>query len=165
MDGLLGILGKIGFDWQVALANLVNFLIIFFVLKRYAFGPIGKLIKERQAKINDGLESAKKNEEVLANTERASEDALSTARAEATKIIVQAKKDAEVSRESLVEQTKKDVDAMLASGKKALEVEKSKMLDDARKEIANLVVQTTEKLIGTQVDSSYNQKVVGELFK
>jgi F0F1-type ATP synthase membrane subunit b/b' len=62
------ILGKIGFDWQVALANLVNFLIIVFLLKKFAFKPIAKIIQDRQNKINEGLENAKKAaEEAMKN--------------------------------------------------------------------------------------------------
>ncbi len=57
---MLEILGKIGFDWQVALANLVNFLIIFFILRRFAWKPLKNVIEERQQKIVKGLEDAQK---------------------------------------------------------------------------------------------------------
>ena len=60
MVNIYEILGKIGFDWQVALASLVNFLIILFVLKKFAFKPIKKLIQERQNKINEGIEKEKR---------------------------------------------------------------------------------------------------------
>src|SRR3989344_294671 len=60
MANIYEILQKIGFDWQVALANLFNFLIILFLLKQFAFKPIKKVIDERQIKINEGLENAKK---------------------------------------------------------------------------------------------------------
>jgi F0F1-type ATP synthase membrane subunit b/b' len=43
---ILGILGKIGFDWQVALANLVNFLIIFWILKKFAFKPVREILQK-----------------------------------------------------------------------------------------------------------------------
>lgn len=55
MASIYAILQKIGFDWQVALANLVNFLIILFILKKFAFKPIKKIIEDRQDKINEGL--------------------------------------------------------------------------------------------------------------
>ncbi|MBU4369492.1 ATP synthase F0 subunit B, partial [Patescibacteria group bacterium] len=54
------ILGNLGFDWRMALANLVNFLIIFFVLKKYAFKPIKEKLEEREKKIKTGLEDAEK---------------------------------------------------------------------------------------------------------
>ena len=74
------ILAKIGFDWQVALANLVNFLIIFFLLKKFLFGPIAKTLAERKKAISEGLQNA-----ALAT------DALSEAKKEGDKIIAEAK--------------------------------------------------------------------------
>ena len=71
---ILDILGKIGFDWQVAVANLVNFLIIFFILKRYAFKPIANIIKERQDQVNEGLDNAKLAETNLMQAEQEKED-------------------------------------------------------------------------------------------
>lgn len=164
MENLLNILGKVGFDWQVALANLFNFLIIFFVLKKYAFGPIGKIIKERQASIKEGLASAEKNTKLLESTKKEQEQILLNARAEANNIILEAKKDAAVKREQLVEDTKKDISLMIENNKKHLEIEKTKMLTEAKKEIVSLVIQTTEKVLGKKVDSNeYSNNVIKEL--
>lgn len=164
MENLLNILGKVGFDWQVALANLFNFLIIFFVLKKYAFGPIGKIIKERQASINEGLASAEKNTKLLENTKKEQEQILLNARAEANHIILEAKKEAVIKREQLVEDTKKDISLMLENNKKHLEIEKTKMLNEAKNEIVSLVIQTTEKVLGKKVDNKdYSNNIIKEL--
>lgn len=163
MENLLNILGKVGFDWQVALANLFNFLIIFFVLKKYAFGPIGKIIKERQASINEGLASAEKNTKLLADTKKEQEQILLNARAEANNIILEAKKDAAIKREQLVEDTKKDISLMIENNKKHLEIEKTKMLTEAKNEIVTLVIQTTEKVLGKKVENDYSNNVIKEL--
>ena len=162
-SGILGILGKIGFDWQVALANLINFLIIFFILKKYAFGPIGKLISERQNKIEEGLQAATKNAEILENTEKEREEVILEARSDAKKIIEESRKEAVEKREELVEQTKREVATMLENGKKSLEMEKVKMMDEAKKEMVGLVISTTEKILGEKVDASYSDKILKEL--
>ena len=52
------ILSKIGFDYRVALANLVNFLIVLWVLQKFAFPKIQIVLAERQAKIRKGLADA-----------------------------------------------------------------------------------------------------------
>ena len=74
---ILEILGNIGFDWRIAFANLVNFLIIFYLLKRYAFGPIGRILDERRRKIEEGLEHAREAETnlMMAKEERARDEA------------------------------------------------------------------------------------------
>ena len=52
------IIKNLGIDWKIFLAQLVNFGIVFFVLKKFAFSPIQKLLKERQSKIEKGLNDA-----------------------------------------------------------------------------------------------------------
>ncbi len=163
MENLLNILGKVGFDWQVALANLFNFLIIFFILKKFAFGPIGKLIKERQDAITKGLNDAEKNKKLLDNTEKEYEKVLLSARNEANQIIVEAKNDAQAKKDKLMEDAKKEVALILENGKKTLEIEKVKMLSEARKEIVDLVMQVSEKVLNEKVDSNYSNKVIKEL--
>lgn len=163
MENLLNILGKVGFDWQVALANLFNFLIIFFILKKFAFGPIGKLIKERQDSITKGLLDAEKNKKLLENTEKEYEKVILSARNEANQIIVDAKNDAQAKKDKLMEDAKKEVSVILESGKKNLEIEKVKMLSEARKEIVDLVMQVSEKVLNEKVDGNYSNKVIKEL--
>ncbi len=163
MEGLLTILGKIGFDWQVALANLFNFLIIFFVLKRFAFKPIGKIIKERQDRINEGLMNAESNEKILLNTKKEYEAVLLEARIQASQLIQESKKEASITKEKILGQTKDEVDLMLKNGKKSLELEKVKILDSARQEIVDLVVKTTEKVLGNKVDKTYSVSIMREL--
>jgi len=163
MENLLEILGKVGFDWQVALANLFNFLIIFLVLKKFAFGPIGKLIKERQNRINEGLSNAEVSTKLLENTKKEYEAVLLDARTKANEIIEQAKKEASLKKDQLVDQTKIEIASMLENGKKSLEVEKNKMLNETKQEIVGLVLQVTEKVIGIKADQSYSDRVTKEL--
>jgi len=59
---ILSILTKMGFDWQVALANTFNFLIIFFILKHFAFKPIKSAIEKRKNVIQEGLDKAQEAE-------------------------------------------------------------------------------------------------------
>jgi F-type H+-transporting ATPase subunit b len=163
MENLLEILGKIGFDWQVALANLFNFLIIFLILRKFAFGPIGKLIKERQEAIDQGLKNAETNSKLLESTKKEYEAVLLDARTKANEIIEQAKKEAGLKKDQLVDQTKIEIASMLENGKKSLEVEKNKMLNETKQEIVGLVLQVTEKVIGIKADQSYSDRVTKEL--
>jgi F0F1-type ATP synthase membrane subunit b/b' len=55
MEILTDIGNKIGFDWRLALTHLINLLIIFFLLVKYAFPAIKKAVDERTKKIQEGL--------------------------------------------------------------------------------------------------------------
>ena len=73
------------------------------------------------------------------------------------------KKKANKKREEMLAKAKDEVAAMIESGKKTLKQEKNKMVNDAKKEIVDLVVKTSEKLLGNNVDKSFEAQVVKEL--
>lgn len=146
------ILGKIGFDWHVALANLVNFLIILFLLKKFAWEPIGKMIRERKKTIETGLLDAKQNAEFVKKSKLEYEETLSKARIEANKIFQDGKKEVETKKSAMLEEAKSEVASILENGKKSLQVEKTKMIEEVKKEIVDLAMKATEKLMSAKQD-------------
>ncbi len=145
------ILGKIGFDWQVALANLFNFFIIFFILKRFAFKPIGKMIKERKEAIDKGLEDAEANAKKLKETTEEYEAVLQKARQEANILFEKNKKELEIKKTEILAQTQKEIAEKIEQSKKMIDAERIKMVNEARNEVAGLVLQATEKILASPV--------------
>lgn len=141
------ILGKIGFDWQVALANLFNFLIIFFILKKFAFGPIGKLIKERQEKIALGLENAKKAETELMMAEENAKEHISKAKMEANTIVGDAQKKGDTIISSSQEEAMVVKSTIIKDGERIVEQKKNSIRKEIENETANLVVNGMEKVL------------------
>ena len=81
------ILANLGFDWRVALANLANFLIIVWILKRFAFKPIEKAIKNREDKIRKGVEDAERAATEFQMAKQTCDKTIEEAKYEANKII------------------------------------------------------------------------------
>jgi F-type H+-transporting ATPase subunit b len=150
-------------DWKIIIAQAVNFGVVFVVLYIFALKPLSKLMEERSDKIAKGIDDAKINASLLENTKREHEGALLKARAEANKIFQEGKIEAEKKKTLMMEDAKKEVAAVIENGKKMLEVEKIKMVQDAKKEIVTLVMSVTEKLLGTKIDESINEKMIKEL--
>jgi F-type H+-transporting ATPase subunit b len=125
------ILGKVGFDWQVALANLVNFLIVFWLIKRFFFKPIKKTIKDRKEIIDKGLEDA-----------RRAETALISANTEKDKII----KDAYVQSKGIVEDADKKAKGLISLSKKEGEKEAEKIKESAIRDAEKLKIETEKKV-------------------
>lgn len=154
-------------DWHLILAQAVNFIVVIFVLWRFALKPLAKLMDERGKTIAGGLTDAETNKKMLAKTEAEYAEALNHARKEASVILTDAKKDAEVKRGELLEKAKSDAQKVIADGMKSLENEKMKMLDDAKKELAQMVVSATEKVLeGTitpKIEASLVEKSINEV--
>ncbi len=141
------ILENFGFDWRLALANLINFLIIVWLLKKFAFKPIRKILDERENKIKKGIEDAEKSAQELQLTKQTSEKTLLNARNEANEIIARANKESEkiIAEGAVVaEQKTKEI---INLAKQAVEQEKQKMMAEIKGEVVELVIDVSEKII------------------
>ncbi len=87
MQEILNILGSVGFNWHVALANFFNFLIILFLLNKFFFKKIGATITTRQGIIERSLNQARDAEKALASAGEEKNNILKAARKERDAII------------------------------------------------------------------------------
>lgn len=113
MHQILSILGSIGFNWHVALANFINFLIILYLLNRFFFKKLGNIIQERKETIERGLRQASEAEKALSNAEEEKHILLSMAEKEGHNIIKEATRQAETMSTSIKEKTEKEVASRL----------------------------------------------------
>lgn len=146
-------------------AQLINFAVVIIVLWIFALKPLKKLMDERGETIAGGLDNAEKQKALLAEQEKEYEKALANARAQATDMMKEAKKDAEAKRAELLEKAQADVVATVSAGKAQLEAEKAKMMEDAKKELVSLITTATEKVLGTVVTDKVESKIVEESIK
>ena len=152
-------------DWKLMVAQAVNFAIVIIVLYFAALKPLKKLMDERGATIQSGLDNAKKQEALLAAQQAEYDAKLSEARTEAANMMKEVKKDAEAKRNELIEKAQADVTATIAAGKAQLAADKAKMLEDAKKELVALVMNATEKVLGTAVTEKVETKLVEDSIK
>jgi F-type H+-transporting ATPase subunit b len=113
MSQVLTILSSVGFNWHVALANFVNFLIILFVLNVLFFKKIGKVIEERHETIEKGLTQASDAEKILKNAEEEKHTILQDAKKESHSILLKAEKEGALLVSSLKESAEKEIQSKL----------------------------------------------------
>lgn len=152
-------------DWKLMVAQAVNFAIVIFVLYRFALKPLKKLMDERASTIAGGLENAEKQKALLLAQKEEYEKTLAQARAEASDIMKDMKKEAELKRAELLEAAQGEAQALFLANKKQMEVEKEKIIKDAKAEIATMVVNATEKVLGETVNAKVESKLVEESIK
>jgi len=141
-------------DWKIIIAQAINFGVVFVVLYIFALKQLSKLMAERSEKIAKGINDAKTNATLLAETRAEYDAAIVKAKSVADKIFQDGKKEAENKKISMLEEAKKEVATVIENGKKTLEAEKTKMVEEAKKEIVNLAMLATRKLIESKQDIS-----------
>lgn len=144
---IIEILSKVGFDWQVALANLVNFLVIFFILKTFVFRPVGDIINKRKETIEKGLIDAEDAKSKLANAENESESIIIQAKKDAENIIVESREEGRRVRERIEEDARAKESEIIKIAKEKAELEHVKMLNEVRSEAVDLVLDTTTAIL------------------
>lgn len=152
-------------DWQIIIAQAINFIIVLFVLYFLALKPLKKVMRERTEKIEGGIENAKKNAELVKNTQKEYEEIIRKAKEEAHAIFKEGKEEAIAKKTAMVEEAGKEVEQMIANGKKLLESEKAKMIEEAKKEIVSLVVLSTERLLESTDTKKFDDKTLEQIKK
>ena len=154
------ILSKIGFDWKLALANLINFLIIFYLLKKFAFAPIGRIIRERKDRIDEGLEKANRSEEILNASKKKSDEIIAGAKEEANKIIAKGYEQARQSIEHAAIEAMKKQEEILLRAQKGIDRERISMEARVREEMAELVAGGVKKIIKEDITPAVKKSIL-----
>lgn len=159
MDQIIEALGNIGFDWRVALANFVNFLIIFLILKRFVFKPLQERVDERNAVIAKGIKDAKQADKRANEAEAAYGDVLEKAKQDARDIVASAKQE----KDSIVAEAQKGAEVIAARMVEEVEARIERDIQNMKNEFrgyaAELSVHTAEKIIADAIDVEKAQEI------
>lgn len=147
-------------DIKMIIAQLVNFLIVFWVLKKFAYAPIIKIMNDRAEKIEKGIKNAEEAGNKLAKMEEKEKAVLLQARQEAQEIIKNAQKLAENGKIEILEIAQQEAAKILSDAKKKIEQEGEKVMSEIKKEIAQLILMATEKVIGEKMDIEQDKKMI-----
>jgi len=157
-DTAQGIVETFGIDWPMLIAQAINFLIVAFVIWKFAFKNILSTIKEREKQIADSLRNADKIKLELEETEKQQQETLQEASLEAKKTISIAQEQAKAFIEEQKEDARRQAEEIISKAKLALEQERERVLREAREEIASLVVLTTSKVLSKDLSEEEKQR-------
>jgi F-type H+-transporting ATPase subunit b len=149
------------FFWQ-----LVTFLLVVFLLTKYAWKPILQGIKKREAEINDALAAAEKAREEMQRISAENEKLLQEARVEKDQILKKAQETARQLVDEAKENAKKEANRMIEDARRIIESEKNAALSEIKAQIATLSVQVAERILKNQLSEEAKQKAyIEELLK
>ena len=142
--------------------EIITFLILLFLLYRYAYPPIRDQIQRRQSEIEEAIDEAQKTRaearELLAEYRRQIEEA----RAEARQILDEARRQGESQRERAKREAREEGERIIQRAHEEIEREREAALRELRREVADLVIVTTERLIGEELDRDGHELLISE---
>jgi len=139
---------KLGIEPRILLAQFISFSIVFFVLWKFAYGPIFAMLQTRREKIAEALANAEKIKGDVAKTEADRQKILADAGDKANKLIDEARQAAARVRETETQKAIAAAEQIVVKAREAAAQEHSQMLAELKREVGRLVVQTTATVTG-----------------
>jgi len=151
-----------GVDLPKLLFQIVNFLLLLYLLNRFLFKRVFALLDERGQKISKGLEDAEAaaRDRELARAER--EAAVAEARKEANLMIARANKIAEDTRNEILAEARSEAERVTARARDEIVAEKERAMAEIRGQVAELALEAAGKLVRREMDGPTQRRLVEE---
>ena len=156
-----------GIDWKLFLAQVVNFSVILFVLRKFAYQPILNMLRDRQENIKKGIEMSAQAEKNLTESDELRNRTLQQAHAEALGIVNRAEQIGKEKQDDILKQTDVKVEGIIGDARRVIEQEKAKMSSELVSEAEDLVRMSLGKVLGKmpakERDLGFIQDAIKEL--
>jgi F-type H+-transporting ATPase subunit b len=148
-------------EWPLLIAQIINILIVLFVLKKFAFGPIVAMLEQRRTRIADGETKLKQIEKQLADSESNTAAAIAKANEEAVRLINEAKQGATAFTEQKSQEAIAQAQQILAKAETAARADRDRLTTELKREFGRLVAQTASQVTG-KILTADDQKRINE---
>jgi F-type H+-transporting ATPase subunit b len=156
---------KLGIDWRILIAQTISFSVVFFVLWKFAYGPIFAMLEARKQKIAEAVANAEKIQGDVARTETERQKILADAGDKANKLIDDARQAAARVRETETQKAIAAAEQIVTKAREAAAQERAQMLASLKREVGRLVVQTTSTVTGKILTADDQKRLAEETEK
>jgi F-type H+-transporting ATPase subunit b len=152
---------QFGVYWPNLIAQVILFVIVYFVLRKYAFGPIVAMLEERRRRIEEGQLNAERIKQQLAAAQAKYEEILAQANTEAQRLLEEVR----LSSERLADQKRQEAitaaEQIVTKARESLVQERARTMEDLKRDFGRLVIEATAK-VTTKVLTPDDQRRLSE---
>ena len=143
-------------------AQVINFLILLFILKKFAYGPLMQVMKEREDKIASSLEAAENDKKTAEALKDEYQKQLAMARTQAQEIVDKAIKIAEESKHQILDEARAENERMLQNARAEIARERVRAIAELKGEVVTLSMSAATKIIGENINEEISAKLVSD---
>ncbi len=137
----------------------ITFIVVLFVLRKMAWGPLLKAVDDREKNISNAIESAKRERAEAEKLLAEQKTAIAHARQEAAEQVRKTQADMEKFREELMSKARKEADDLKADARRTIEEERVKAVNEIKSEAVKISIQIAEKLLSERLDDAKHQQL------
>ena len=142
--------------------TIINLLIIYWIVRKFLFKPVKKVLEARQAEIDKQYADAQNTQDAAEAMKKQYEDSLSTVAEEKAGILNEARSRAGDEYEKIVADARAEADKIKSDAKKAADMEQEKYMQQAREQIADLVVAATAKIVASRQSEEADRELYNQ---
>jgi F-type H+-transporting ATPase subunit b len=142
--------------------TIVTFFITFLILKRFAFGPIQKLIDQRRDRIREALDEADKARQEARELRELTQSEREEAKVERERILDEARRQAQAQLDQARSQADEDLKRRLEENLREIEAENRRMAEQIRRDVVELTLLAAEKVTGKSLDADDQRRLIDE---
>ena len=143
--------------------TILTFLVLLVLLSRFAWKPLLAALKERQDRITQSLDEAKRAQDESERLRRESAEIIRQAHVEAGSIVASVRADAERLREETKQKARTEAAAILAAAERQIQAETVRARDEVRRDAVDLSVAIASKLIRRNISAEDNRALIDEM--
>jgi F-type H+-transporting ATPase subunit b len=152
-------------DWGLQIWTLVSFVVLLVLLSKFAFKPIAQALDRRGETIKKSIEEAEKQRAEAKKSMDDYQKQLAEARAEANKIIEEARGLGETVRKEVVEKANSEASAAVQRAQEEIQRQKEKGIQEMKDTVASLSVQIASRVIEKEVNEATHRQLIDSLIK
>jgi len=144
------------------LGQTIAFVIFIAICWKYVWPPIIAIMEEREKRISDGLEAAKKADDSLEEAQLAFDQEMNKAKAEAAEILEKANARASQIVNDATSKAETEAEKILTSVSKTIENDVNKAKEELRHKMSDLIIETSEKILGEEITPDKHQELLAK---
>ena len=155
-------MAALGLNFNYLLSYIVNFFILYFLLKKFVFPAISQMLEDRKKRIAEGLTAADAARREAEEERKQLMAQLEAERAEAQQRVAAASAQAEKVREEILAEARREAEQIRTNAVLEAEAEKQRILAEANKQIAELAMLAAERVVRESLDEQTQHKIIDD---
>lgn len=153
----------LGINLPTLIAFIVNFTVLYLLLRATLFGPVMKNLDERRRRIAESLQTAENVQRQAAESQKVVQDQLDQARRDGQQLIAQAQQASTRIQEEARSTAQREQETILARARTEIQLERDTAIGELRREFADLTIAAAEKVIGQSLDRQAHERLINQV--
>ncbi|MGQ9461509.1 MAG: F0F1 ATP synthase subunit B [Candidatus Fervidibacter sp.] len=161
----LEVLSQMKLQWQWILSQTFAFLILYWLLRRFAFAPIQRILREREERVRKVIEDAEQQRIEMESLKAEYEQRLAHIEEEARSSLQEAMQQAYQARDALLADAREQAERILQRAQEQIALERGKLMVELRDFVIEMSIRIAEKVIGRNLDGDAHHEIIAEILE